>query len=87
MPNNNTSLTGARAGIAAETLQAFSLSTRIEGPVLRPLPRRRSDCLAALRRFARTHAFRHSQILFFGHDLPSVFCGRRRRAFSAGALR
>jgi hypothetical protein len=86
MSNNNTPLIGARAGYAAGATPTFSLSMRI-GAALSPLQRPRVACLAALRRFTRTHAFRHSQILFFGHDLPSVFCGRRRRAVSAGAFR
>ena len=25
-----------------------------------------------------THAYRDSQVIFYGHDLPSEFCGRRR---------
>jgi hypothetical protein len=30
------------------------------------------------RRARRTHAYRDSQVIFFGHDLPSEFLGRRR---------
>jgi hypothetical protein len=30
------------------------------------------------RRAWRTHAYRDSQVIFYGHDLPSEFLGRRR---------
>ena len=33
---------------------------------------------APARRAWRTHAYRDSQVIFYGHDLPSEFCGRRR---------
>jgi hypothetical protein len=55
---------------------------------IRPLPIQRASarflrfCLLqrarCQRRAWRTHAYRDSQVIFFGHDLPSEFLGRRR---------
>jgi len=67
MSNNNTS---SGRGLARPLLNTCA--------GLRAALRRLRFGAAPARRAWRTHAYRDSQVIFYGHDLPSVFCGRRR---------
>ena len=65
--NNNTFLCRGHARLP-QTLRAFR----------RVASRRLCVSAHPARRAWRTHAYGDSQVIFFGHDLPSEFLGRRR---------